>query len=89
MRFKYQSTHLPTGVITETEVEADSEADFCVYLNDWNRTGNGIYRFVSANHISPRGHIAHMFKETATIQEAKRTLSDVNDAGGYWTDYEY
>lgn len=87
MRFKYQSIHFPTGIVSTMEGDFDSEADFLRYLNRWNVAGKGVYLYTADGH-APKAHAAHDFKSHRTITEAKRDPRSVYAAGGWWTALE-
>ena len=85
MKFKYRSTHFPTGTVTETECECVNEKDFLRFLNQWNHSGGGSYLYVGLN-ISRGSGAAHDFNSSVTISQ-ERTPESVYKAGGYWTNY--
>lgn len=75
---------MPTGTVTETEAEFDSETDFLRFLNRWNREGNGVYQYTSTDVIATKGHAGQNFRNRITISQ-KRDISTVFAEGGYWT----
>ena len=85
MKFKYRSTHFPTGTVTETECECMNEMDFLRFLNQWNHVGGGSYLYVGLN-ISRGSAAAHDFKSSVMVSH-ERSAKSVADAGGYWTEY--
>ena len=85
MRFKYRSTHFPTGTVTETECDCLSEKDFLRFLNQWNHAGGGSYLYVGLK-VSRGSMAAHDFKGSVIVSQ-ERTAKAVADAGGYWTEY--
>ena len=85
MKFKYRSTHFPTGTVTETECDCVSEKDFLRFLNQWNHAGGGSYIYVGMN--IPRGSIAAHDLKGSVVVSKERTPESVRKAGGYWTKY--
>lgn len=87
MRFEYQSTHFPTGLVSALFVECDSEVDFFRHLNNWNLAGKGIYLYTAKGH-APIGHAAHDHNSSYTITPVKRDPRSIRAAGGWWTPLE-
>ena len=90
-QFTYRTNHLPTGLITETDVECSSKEAFLYLLNRWNTEGRDEYIYTAAkgqnfgvfDHTYAMG--AHDFKNTRTVQKVIRTPKQINKNGGYWT----
>ncbi len=87
MRFEYQSTHFPTGLVTKLFVECDSEVDFFRHLNAWNLMGKGVYLYTIKGH-APKGHAAHDFNSSRTVTAARRDPNKVHQDGGWWTNLQ-
>ena len=91
-KYTYRSNHLPTGLITETDMECSSKEAFLFLLNQWNTEAKGALIYTAAkgqslgvvHHSYAMG--AHDFKGTRTIQEVVRTPEQIDKDGGYWTE---
>lgn len=86
-KFKFREIHLPTGLVTENECEADSEANFLRHVNQWNIDGMGNYVYMA---LGINRHLdlplAHDFSSRKTIKEMVRNPNDICNNNGYWVE---
>jgi len=86
MKFTYRTRHIPSGSISDTDVECYTEVDFLRYLNKWNVEGRGwyIYTAVSITNHFPMAGAAHALSNTVIVRKPLRDMDGVNADGGYW-----
>ena len=78
----------PTGTVTVTSVECDSEVDFLRYLNAWNRLGDGLFLYTVNRGHAPKGHAALDHSGVRIMVSAKRSPAKLRRDGGWWTPLE-
>jgi len=84
MRFEYKTIYYPTGSVSITSGEFDSEVDFFRHLNYWNRQAQGMYLYTTDYHF-PVGSAALDIDNMSIIYSGTRNPHRVFEEDGWWT----
>ncbi len=84
MRFEFKTIYYPTGSVTITSGEFDSEVDFFRHLNYWNKQAKGMYLY-TADYLFPVGCAALDIDNMTLVYPGTRNPHRVYEEAGWWT----